>query len=106
MYVGRQVSNWEGQYIGRYVSKKPQTDYLVNSPFADDKKLYRRIYNDTDYNVLQNDINKVDEWTRLWLLKLIPDKCKCMTLFINKKANNQKYFLNTPLGVNELQKSK
>ena len=27
-----------------------------------------------------------------------------MTLSINKKANNRKYFLNTPLGVNELQK--
>ena len=55
-------------------------------------KLYRRINNDTDYNVLQSDINKVDELTRLWLLKLNPDKCKCMTLSINKKAN-QKYFL-------------
>ena len=33
-----------------------------------------------------------------------PDKCKCITLSISKKAINQKYFLNTPLGVNELQK--
>ena len=57
--------------------------------FADDMKLYRRINNDTDYNVLQSDINKSDEWTRLWLLKLNPEKCKCMTLSINKKANDQ-----------------
>ena len=27
-----------------------------------------------------------------------------MTLSINKKANDRKYFLNTPLGVNKLQK--
>ena len=46
----------------------------------------------TDYNVLQSDINKVDEWTRLWLLKLNPDKCKCMTLSINNKTHNRKYF--------------
>ena len=39
-----------------------------------------------------------------WLLKLNPDKCNCMTLSINKNANNQKYFLNTPLGINELLK--
>ena len=52
--------------------------------FANDMKLYRIINNDTDYNVLQSDINKVDEWTRLWLLKLNLDKCKCMTLSINK----------------------
>ena len=36
--------------------------------------------------------------------KLNSDKFKCMTLSINKKVNNQKYFLNTPLGVNKLQK--
>ena len=40
---------------------------------ADEMKLYRRINNDKDYNVLQSDINKVDEWTRLWLLKLNSD---------------------------------
>ena len=71
--------------------------------FEDDMKLYR-INSDTDYNVLQSDINKVDEWTRLWLLKLNRDKCKCMILSINKKVNNRKYFLNTSLDVNELQK--
>ena len=66
--------------------------------------LYRKINSDTDYNVLQSDINKVDEWTRLWLLKLNPNKCKCMTLSINTKANDRKKILNTSLGVNELQK--
>ena len=68
-------------------------------------KLYRRINNDTDYNVQQSDINKVDEWTRLWLLKLNSDKCKCLPLHINKKTNNRQYFLNTHFGVNELQKA-
>ena len=61
--------------------------------FADDMKSYRRINNETDYNVLQSDINKVDEWTRSWLLKLNSDKCKCMTLYINEIANNRKYFI-------------
>ena len=73
--------------------------------FVDDMKLYRRIYNDTDYNVLRSDIDKIDQWTRLLLLKLNSDKYKCMTFSINKKkTNDRKYFLNTPLGVNELQK--
>ena len=87
-------------YINDIIDNLNSQAYL----FADDMKLYRRINNDTDYNVLQSDINKVDEWTRLWLLKLNPAKCKCMTLSINKKVNNQQYFLNTLLGVNELQK--
>ena len=42
--------------------------------------------------ILQSDINKVDKWTWLWILKLNPDKCKCMTLSINKIANKRKYF--------------
>ena len=37
-------------------------------------------------------------------MKLNRDQCKCMTLSINKKANNQKYLLNTSLDVNGLQK--
>ena len=68
-------------------------------------KLYRRINNDTDYNVQQSNKNKVDEWTWLWILKLNSDKCKCWPLSINKKkANNRQYFLNTHFDVNELQK--
>ena len=87
-------------YINNIIDNLNSQAYL----FAYDMKLYRRINNDADYNVLQSDINKVDEWTRLWLLTLNPDKCKCIALSINKKANNWNYCLNTPLDVNELQK--
>ena len=62
-------------FISNIIDNLNSQAYLL----ADDMKLYRRIYNDTDYNVLQSDINKVDEWTQLWLLKLNPDKYKCMT---------------------------
>ena len=84
-------------YINDIIDNLNSQAYLS----ADDMKLYRRIYNDTDYNVLQSDINKVDEWTRLWLLKLNPDKCKCMTLSNNKNANDRRYCFNTLRGVNK-----
>ena len=84
-------------YINEIIDNLNSQAYL----FADDIKLYKRINNDTYYNVLQSDLNKVDECTRLWLLKLNRGKCKCMTS-INKKANNRKYFLNTSLDANEL----
>ena len=80
-------------YINDIIDNLNSQAYL----FANDMKLYRRIYHDTNYTVVQSNLNKVDEWTRLWLLKVNPDKCKCMTLSINKKANNRKY-------LNELQK--
>ena len=86
-------------YINDIINNLNSQAYL----FEDDMKLYRRINNDTDYNVLRSDINKVVEWTQLWLLQLNPHKCKCITS-INKKVNNQIYSLNTPLGVDELQK--
>ena len=75
-------------YINEIIDNLNSLAYL----FADDMKLYRINNNDTDYNVLQSDINKVNEWNRLWLLRLNPAKCKCMKLSINEKAKNRKYF--------------
>ena len=54
-------------YINDIIDNLNSQVYL----FANDMKLYTRINNDIDYNVLQSDINKVDEWTWLswlWLL--------------------------------------
>ena len=63
------AASW-GQYYLSYIYINNIIDNLNSKAylFADDMKLYRRINDDTDYNVLQSDINKVDEWTRLWLL--------------------------------------
>jgi hypothetical protein len=44
--------------------------------YADDAKLYRCISHQSDQYLLQQDINKLNDWIKRWLLKLNIDKCK------------------------------
>ena len=44
--------------------------------FADDTKAYRSINQFHDCNQLQSDIDKLDSWSRNWLLHFIQTKCK------------------------------
>jgi hypothetical protein len=43
--------------------------------FADDTMLYRPIRRSHDVSILQTDLNKLNEWSNLWLLKFNPTKC-------------------------------
>ena len=38
--------------------------------FADDSKLYRTIKNPHDIDALQQDLNYISSWSKLWLLNL------------------------------------
>jgi len=44
--------------------------------FADDIKLYLEIMDNSDYNILQDAINKVYDWSKTWQLRLASDKCQ------------------------------
>ena len=46
--------------------------------FADDAKLYARITCKDDNASLQEDLNRLTEWSLLWELPFNEDKCKCM----------------------------
>jgi hypothetical protein len=59
---------------------------LVNSSvklFADDTKIFRKIENDADICLLQEDIDKLIKWSSTWQLPFNVDKCK--VLHFNKK---------------------
>ena len=57
--------------------------------FADDTKIYKEIYNETDCDLLQNDLNNLVEWTDESLLKFHPDKCVSMRIGKSKTANRE-----------------
>ena len=59
--------------------------------FADDTKIFRIIGNDSDRDELQQDLHILDEWSKKWLLKFHPKKCKYMT--IGKDDGQFKYTL-------------
>ena len=54
--------------------------------FADDTKLSRRIQDMSSCEALQADLDKVQEWSKTWLLKFHPVKCKVLS--IGKSRND------------------
>ena len=46
--------------------------------FADDAKLYSTIRSEDDVISLQNDINNLVAWSKLWQLPFHVEKCKCI----------------------------
>ena len=90
--------NGESSTIGDVISGIPQGTVLgpllfviyindildnINSDgllFADDTKIFRSITCKEDSQTLQDDIDELEKWSDLWLLKFHPDKCHLLTL--------------------------
>jgi len=46
--------------------------------FANDTKLWRKVKTEEDKKMLQEDTDKLNNWSEDWLLKFNVDKCKKM----------------------------
>lgn len=57
--------------------------------FADDCVLYRRITTSNDQLLLQNDLDRIEDWCSTWLMKLNVSKCKYMQ--VTRKRTNLSY---------------
>ena len=55
--------------------------------FADDSLLYRRIKNPKDVGVLQEDLDKLQEWERDRQMSLFASKCEVISLRVTWKRN-------------------
>ena len=64
-----------------YVNDLP--DYVKHTAkmFADDTKLYTKINSVSDCEELQEDLNALAHWSRLWLLKFNADKCIVLRIY-------------------------
>ena len=60
--------------------------------FADDAKIFRSIRYVNDNGVLQNDLDKLSEWSERWQLPFNIGKCK--SLHIGKKNKHRIYEMN------------
>ncbi len=67
-------------YCFWYVNDLPEGIELFFSMFADDAKIIRRIETEDDSRCLQDDLDRLSEWSNKWLLKFNPSKCKVMKL--------------------------
>jgi Reverse transcriptase (RNA-dependent DNA polymerase)/Endonuclease-reverse transcriptase len=61
-----------------YVNELP--NWIKNNirMFADDTKIWRKIRSEEDSESLQNDLDKLEEWSDKWMLKFNTAKCKVM----------------------------
>ena len=55
--------------------------------FADDCKIYKKICNENDCKLLQNDINSLYAWCTTWKMHLHPDKCFFMNFSLKKSCD-------------------
>lgn len=74
-----------------YINDLPEIPTSSSPLFADDTKLYRRIRNEEDVRILQEDLDKLQIWSNKWLLKFHPNKCKVISIKASKKRH---YYMN------------
>ena len=68
-----------------FVNDLPSSVISTARLFADDTKLYRQIITTADCEMLQDDLNTLSAWSRLWLLKF--NALKCVVLKIRAVLN-------------------
>ena len=68
-----------------YINDLPEIVESQIYLFADDTKLYRAISDINDQEILQRDLNIMNKWSDIWLLRIHADKCKHMNIRSNEK---------------------
>ena len=61
--------------------------------FADDMLLYKPITSQHDYQSLQEDVNRIQEWVNTNYLSLNPSICKCMLVTCRKCTHATSLYL-------------
>ena len=61
-----------------FINDLPTVIESVAKIFADDTKVYGRVNNESDMKLLQDDIDKIWDWSFKWQLPFNADKCKSM----------------------------
>ena len=74
-----------------FVNDMPDVVKSTAKMFADDTKIYRNITTVEDCSVLQQDLNALSAWSRLWLLRFNATKCVSLRF---RAAFNYAYSLN------------
>jgi hypothetical protein len=114
--IGENVSNWrnvtsgvpQGSVLGPllfviFINDLSKIILKDSKLYADDTKVISIIRNSVDCNILQNDIEKLVDWSKEWLIKFNESKCKVM--HIGKNNEKFKYQMNNSiLSVTELEK--
>ena len=78
-------------YINSMVEKAGSTELFL---YADDLKIYNEIKSVEDAELLQQDLDRLYDWTRYSLLRFHPDKCVTMRIMSKTKKLDVKEYNN------------
>ena len=114
---GEESSSWskvisgipQGSILGPllfmiYINDLPSITNSNILLFADDTKLYKEIHSATDKEEIQQDIDNMISWSRRWLLKFHPSKCKLLQLGNNIDLKGSYLMENTLLEITDKEK--
>ena len=76
-----------------YVADLPKHIKTSSLAYADDVKIFHRINSPEDTNALQADLHRLSMWSKTWLLKLNPAKCKSITFTLRRSPHHAVYSL-------------
>lgn len=74
-----------------YINDLPDTVNNIVKLFADDTKIFGKSNSEEDVISLQNDLDKLCDWSRTWQLEFNSSKCKVMHL--GNQQEHAKYFM-------------
>ena len=63
-----------------YINDRPKCVEANTYLFDDDTNIFREIKTEEDRTHLQDDLDKLQQWSDTWLLKFHPIKCKVMSV--------------------------
>ena len=75
-----------------YINDLP--DFVKNSStslFADDSMISRNIRTEKDAQLLQDDLDRLQEWEKKWMMEFNPDKCESISVTNKKKPIRYDY---------------
>ena len=76
-----------------FVNDLPDCVKCSTKIFADDTKLWKEIKGISDCEELQQDLVRIYQWTKKWLLSLNIDKCKCVSMVNFSKIDKKIDFI-------------
>ena len=71
-----------------FINDLPNTAVSTTKLFADDTKLYRPVSSVQDKEILQDDLDRLWEWSEKWQLPFNADKCKIIHYGPNNPSHN------------------
>ena len=86
-----------------FINDMPNKIQNFISLFADDAKLYGKSSSPSDRKSMQEDLNKLQQWSDTWQLRFNADKCN--TLYLGKNNVKQSYSMGSNSGGQTLQET-